>query len=872
MKRSLQIFTFFLLLTGARAQNLVLNPSFETLTTGCATAGYGNIANWRNPDPTDTCSTPDLFATCSLIPLTSILGAQAPRTGQAFAGFIAVELPDQGYREYIQGRLSAPLTAGQTYCVRFYVSLADQVPFACNRIGVYLSGNAVSFPVSHCTTLAPLPFTPQLQGPSAAITDKINWVKLEWSYTAAGGEQYFTIGNFFNPANTTTVNAGGGGINPFAYYYVDDVSVEPGVCCDLSVTPPASVCTTDPAFTLLPGTPGGTWSGTGITNTSTGLFNPATAGPGIHTIHYTLPCGSGTVTVTVNACINLDVCTDPSGNLTVTNGTGPYVWESQTSGQNCSACLFGCVFPPGCAVTSTTWAPLGNTPTIPMPATWPVRLTDHAGNTVIITGAASVPPCANCPTITLTADHTASVTCFGGNDGAATVSASGGNGGYTYVWMPGGLSGASQQHLAAGVYTVTATDANHCPGTLTVVINQPTALAVQTSAQPADCGQTNGSATATATGGTTPYTYAWSPSGGTNATASQLGAGNYTVTVTDFKGCTQTATSVVTNPGGPQVSITGLTHISCAGGSNGSIQIGISQGQAPYDIVWSPAGGQATVADHLPAGTYTATVTDASGCVATQTATLTEAPAMVLGVAALPANCGFADGNAAVAVSGGTSPYTYQWTPSGGSSALASGLAPGDYTVAVTDFANCTETATVHVDVAVTDSTLQLTAQVTSESCVKNDGAVAVTVSGGLPPYTYTWGGGITGTGPSAAGLTAGTYTVTVTDQCYSITEQVSVAEAFVIPSQSLPNIVTPNKDNVNDILSVGNQFESASDFYCIIYNRWGVPIYKTENKAIGWAPKNVPDGTYFIVVGYTDCAGSKEKISSTVTISDSRD
>lgn len=474
-----------------------------------------------------------------------------------------------------------------------------------------------------------------------------------------------------------------------------------------------------------------------------------------------------------------------------------------------------------------------------------------------------------CPGIDVVLGSVTNVSCANGQDGSASVSATGGKGPYRYVWMPGNLTGDSQKGLAAAVYTVTATDSNNCSGTTTLVVNEPQELKLKPIHTFAGCGKSDGSAGVLVEGGTTPYAFAWS-NGATGSHVSNLPVGTYAVTVSDFKGCRQTASVTVSNENAPVASVVREEPVSCAGGSNGKLEINISNGTAPYAVVWSPSGASGTLAENLAAGSHTATVTDALGCIGMQTATVSEPPALVLGVAASSATCGFADGSAAVAVSGGTPPFTYRWSPMGGTSDLAMGLSAGTYSVTVTDSYRCFQTASVEVGVSVADSSLQVMLQVTPETCVGNDGTAQVLVTGGLGPYTYEWNTTDSAKGPSVSRLAAGNYSVTVSDQCYSITQPVQIDQAFVIPKKELPNIITPNRDAVNDVLFVGNQFEASSDFYCVIYNRWGVPIFKTENKSIAWAPKHITDGTYYIVVSYTDCSGTKEKISATVTVSDS--
>lgn len=477
-----------------------------------------------------------------------------------------------------------------------------------------------------------------------------------------------------------------------------------------------------------------------------------------------------------------------------------------------------------------------------------------------------------CQSFGVSVGSVTNVSCFGADNGSASTEAFGGTAPYTYDWTPGHLKGAQQYRLPAGIYTVTATDAAGCTGTQTVVVNQPTELLLQTESQPASCGQSDGKLSVSVQGGTTPYRYDWSPLGGDGPEVSDLPAGRYSLTVTDFRGCRQTALPVVINEQAPTVNLVMQGHISCYGGNDGALEIAVSGGKEPYRIEWRPDGGQNALAENLHAGQYTAAVTDAAGCVATQTGTLTDPTALVLGAASSPAGCGLSDGSAAVAVNGGTPPYTYRWSPYGGNSDLALGLAAGSYTVTVTDLYGCSQNTSVEVGSTVTDSSLQVLTRSTAESCLRNDGTAQVLVSGGVGPYTYRWSGGVERESPGVEGLAAGTYSVTVSDRCYSVTQPVTVEQGFVIPKKDLPNVITPNRDAVNDMLYVGNQFEAGEDFYCVIYNRWGVPIFKTENKSISWAPKHITDGTYYIVVSYRDCTGTHEKISSTITVTDSVD
>lgn len=551
MKKS-TILTFLWIFSSLlSAQNLVLNPSFENINVTCsgfAGAGYTNIVNWDNPDPTDTCSTPDWFSTClnSFFPTsapTSWLGYQMPRTGDAYAGIILYDATTNAYREYLEGTLASPLVAGQTYCVSFYISLADTVPYAVNSIGVHFSNSFVQFPVSHCVSHVPLPNTPQLQWAGATLTNDSTWTRIEWQYVATGGEQYFVIGNFNTNANTTVANTSGTGFfNPFAYYFIDDVSVTAGICCDASILPQGALCTNGTSVNLSANTLGGTWSGTGITSAASGTFDPTVAGLGTHIITYNLACGgSDTISLVVQNC--MEVCQDSSGNWNVSGGTGPYTWQNQVITQNCSACIIGCTFPPGCAVNVTTWQNYATGASVAPPTAFPIQVTDNSGQTLQINSLASVTPCSTVCTLAATATST-SVACNNNKTGTATVTATGGTGPYLYTWNSG-QTAANIGFLGAGTYTCIVFDAGSCSTSVTVSITQAPALAISTSSSP-NTGGPNGTASVTVSGGVAPYTYTWqtTPLQYTQ-TITGLTAGIYACVVRDANNCAKIVTDTV---------------------------------------------------------------------------------------------------------------------------------------------------------------------------------------------------------------------------------------------------------------------------------------------------------------------------------------
>jgi gliding motility-associated-like protein len=236
-----------------------------------------------------------------------------------------------------------------------------------------------------------------------------------------------------------------------------------------------------------------------------------------------------------------------------------------------------------------------------------VTITDSNGCTQLATANVSN---SNGPSVSVASQTPTS--CNGGSDGTATASASGGTSPYTFVWSNGQTS-QSASGLSSSVYTFTVTDAGGCSNTLTVSISQPGAITASTTNTQAGCGLSDGTSTASASGGTGVFTYTWS-NGQTSQTATGLAAGTYSVLITDANGCTQTATSNITNGNGPVANA----------GADVSVQLGSSaqltaSGGTTYS--WSPVTGlsNAGIANPTASPTVTTTycvlVSDAGGCV-----------------------------------------------------------------------------------------------------------------------------------------------------------------------------------------------------------------------------------------------------------------
>ncbi|WP_160213735.1 SdrD B-like domain-containing protein, partial [Phaeodactylibacter xiamenensis] len=337
------------------------------------------------------------------------------------------------------------------------------------------------------------------------------------------------------------------------------------------------------------------------------------------------------------------------------------------------------------------------------------------------------------------------------------ANATAGTPGYTYQWSTGSTSAQiTVSPTQTATYSLTVTDANGCTdvATATVTVNDPPS--VTANGTDATCGESNGSAEVVASGNA-PFTYDWS-TGATTAVINNLSVGTYTVTVTDANGCQATASTTISDQGGPTLAIS-ATDVDCFGASTGGVSLTVNGGTAPFSYEWSN-GATTEDLDNVAAGTYSVTVTDNNGCEATASTMVSEPPALSLSISGEDVDCfGNATGSADLSVSGGTAPYTYAWSNNATTQNIDN-LAAGTYEVTVTDANNCEATKSVTIN---EPSALSLSISGEDVDCFGNaTGSADLSVSGGTAPYTYAWSNNATA--QNIDNLTAGTYEVTVTD------------------------------------------------------------------------------------------------------------
>ena len=391
--------------------------------------------------------------------------------------------------------------------------------------------------------------------------------------------------------------------------------------------------------------------------------------------------------------------------------------------------------------------------------TYNVVVTDAHGCTANASGAVTEPAA-----IVLTSSTTNSSCATA--DGTATVNVTGGTSPYDYVWSTGNntmnsiLTSNTESALFSGIYIVTVSDANSCTEIKSITVSNatgPTASIVSSTSVLCN-GDSNGSATVTAIGGVTPYDYEWS-NGQTSETATSLSAATYTVTVTDDNNCTSTTSVTISQPNILIATIISSTPVSCNGLSDGTATVSASGGIGSYTYYWD-SGETTATAVALNAIQQTVDVTDANGCFYNASIVITE-PAQLTasGIGTSTLCYGSADGYIDLTVSGGNSPYSFIWSNFDTDEDI-NGLAYGTYSVTITDNKSCITTTSVNVD---QPTSLLLSLSGTDVLCYGfSTGAISSTVSGGTSPYTYLWNDGAATLNRNS--ITAGTYTITVTD------------------------------------------------------------------------------------------------------------
>lgn len=495
------------------------------------------------------------------------------------------------------------------------------------------------------------------------------------------------------------------------------------------------------------------WTGPG--NFSSTAQNPIVSQPGIYNVVATNPMNGCTNAVSVAVTQNI---TPP----TVSASGGTLTCLQSTINLNATGTPAGLTF---------AWSgPNGFTANIANPAV------NEAGDYTVV----ATSPVNGCTAITYAtvADNTQPPTAYAGEDsplsclnGLLTLSGLGSSSGsqFVYAWTTqDGNFVVGQNTLmprvdAPGTYTlIVINTSNGCTAADSVLVTEPVPVtAVITQTQSVSChGGADGSVTVLAGGGTQfLYTYIWS-NGAATATAGNLSAGIYAVTVYDSEGCSASASATISEPSQLSVNVTSTAQ-TLPGIDDGTASAAGQGGTAPYTYLWSTGATTAAI-NGLAPGVYFVTTTDAKGCTATGVANVNPSNcALSVTVATTAPLCfGQSNGSATASAAGAAGAVAYAWS-NGATTPTALNLAAGLYSLTATDAAGCTVVASAQI-IAPQPLTLALLAQQNIECTGDSDGALGAAAGGGTAPYNYAWSTG--GAGSNLSGLGAGTYTLTTTD------------------------------------------------------------------------------------------------------------
>ena len=501
--------------------------------------------------------------------------------------------------------------------------------------------------------------------------------------------------------------------------------------------------------------------------------------------------------------------------------------------------------------------------------------------------------------------------CYGNSDGSIAIDPSGGTGNLSYYWLSGTGNSDSLYGLSSAIYTLIVFDSLLCVDSFDLYLTEPDSLIISFS-NFQDSLACYGEATVLnllISGGTAPFSVLWND-GDTNQQRI-IGAGNYSCTVTDANGCIATDSLVIIEPELLSINLT-YSEITCDEGAAASISI--NGGVEPIDVIWN-TGETLMSIDSLWGTIYWVVVTDSCGNSASDTfqispylletsvfyddsthvgdveidtcssvGTFSYQWVDILGnvisnnnltshlcegtyfVTANDntTNCsvidtliatyylpnGIIDETITTVLPDsnlwGNPPYSYFWDT--GEILAHANICPGAHWVEVTDNFDCVVRADFDIDpllIALDPSEFII------ECNLENlDVDITATPSGGTGPYTYSWSNGSTENSINLS-LSPGNYSVTIMDNNACIEDT-----SFVISTMNadcVPNVFTPNGDNINDTWNLENTF-LYSDSKIKIYGRYGRLIFKSVGYSTPWDGKNengndVPEGAYFYFI-----------------------
>ncbi|MFP4663245.1 MAG: gliding motility-associated C-terminal domain-containing protein [Bacteroidales bacterium] len=388
-------------------------------------------------------------------------------------------------------------------------------------------------------------------------------------------------------------------------------------------------------------------------------------------------------------------------------------------------------------------------------------------------------------------DSVSHVQCHGENSGSITLDINGGTSPYTCAWYSEeediwlNESSAVLSDIYAGNYTVIVTDAQDCDVELSIEVNEPPAFESEAIVTDVLChGNSDGAIETILSGGTEPYSFAWS-NGETTQNITDISAGTYTLTITDDNACTYILEAEVNQPDAPLTSEVSMQEVLCYGDSTGQISVETMGGTPPYTYEWSNGSSSANLTD-MPAGTYTLTVTDANNCLHYTGGEIRQPDApLTTEWTTTDASCfGYEDGLIEINAEGGTLPYTIQWDDDeyliNNELYSIQDIPAGNYNFVLVDDNDCKIYNTFSI---AQPEAIDISFETGIVSCYGgSDGYVTSIIDGGTEPYTYSWSNG--SNNQNLTDVTAGHYNFTLTDNqnCQQDTS---------VQVESFPEIIT---------------------------------------------------------------------------------
>lgn len=491
------------------------------------------------------------------------------------------------------------------------------------------------------------------------------------------------------------------------------------------------------------------------------------------------------------------------------------------------------------------------------PGNHTVEITDGNGCDVSQTVYISQPTQLNANITSFT-----NVLCYGECSGTATVTVGGGVTPYSYDWPV--TSGITQvaTGLCVGTHSVIVSDANGCMATDDQIISQPNPFTVTETITNVTCnGSVNGSITVISSGGSPPHIYNWLNTSTNNATDANLWPGTHTVCLSDFNGCDTCLTYTITEPD-PIDATLASTEATCEA-PNGSIFVSaVSGGTSPYSYSWSPSftvNAEGDINSNAPDGFYLLTIYDENNCSGVFSGVILEiAPPYIEKIDIYDVSCfGFSDGWADADIAGGTPPYSYEWSPTGGFSEIAENLVAGSYTLFVTDASGCeaNQTILIHQPGAVT-----LTVTGSTTVCIGQNAVLSAFANGGSPPYSYFWDGILGGSTSVVSPDSATCYLVNILDANGCPNSQPQQVCIGVYPSITI--VVTTNHpvicegENTDLIASASGGNGGPYDYY------WNVS--SDHGSSITVSPY---DSTMYVVYATDNCGSPSSSAQVAINV-----